>query len=51
MAKRNHYYFLFEKNKYHIKNTLTNVKDLLQQSEIKRGFPALLIVAGLLVSC
>ena len=32
MAKRNHYYSLFEKYKYNIKNTWTNIKDLLQQS-------------------
>ena len=38
MAKRNHYYSLFEKYKYNIKNTLTNIKDLLQQSEVKRDF-------------
>ena len=34
MAKRNHYYSLFEK--YNIKNTWTNIKDLLQQSKFKR---------------
>ena len=39
MAKRNHYYSLFEKYKYNIKNTWTNIKDLLQQSKVKRDFP------------
>ena len=39
MAKRNHYYSLFEKYKYNIKNTWTNIKNLLQQSKVKRDFP------------
>ena len=39
MAKRNHYYSLFEKYKDNIKNTRTNIKDLLQQSKVKRDFP------------
>ena len=39
MAKRNHYYSLFEKYKYNIKNTWTNIKDLLQQYKVKRDFP------------
>ena len=38
LAKRNHYYSLFEKYKYNIKNTWTNIKDLLQQSKVKRDF-------------
>ena len=46
MAKRNHYYLLFEENKYHIKNTLTNVKDLIQQSKIKRDFPKHFMING-----
>ena len=39
MAKRNYYYSLFKKYKYNIKNTWTNIKDLLQQSKVKRDFP------------
>ena len=39
MAKRNHYYSLFEKYKYNIKTTWTNIKDLLQKSKVKRDFP------------
>ena len=39
MAKRNQYYSLFEKYNYNIKNTRTNMKDLLQQSKVKRDFP------------
>ena len=39
MARRNHFYSLFEKYKYNIKNTWTNIKDLLQQSKVKRDFP------------
>ena len=39
MAKRNHYFSLFQKYKYNIKNTWTNIKNLLQQSKVKRDFP------------
>ena len=38
LAKRNHFYSLFEKYKCNIKNTWTNIKDLLQQSKVKRDF-------------
>ena len=37
MARRNHYYSLFENYKYNIKNTY--IRDLLQQSKVKRDFP------------
>ena len=46
MTKRNHYYSLFEKYKYNIKNTWTNIKDLLQQSKIKRDFPNHFMING-----
>ena len=39
MARRNHFYSLFAKYKYNIKNTWTNIKDLLQQSKVNRDFP------------
>ena len=44
MAKRNHYYSLFEKYKYNIKNTWTNIKDLSQQSKVKRHFPTYFMI-------
>ena len=46
MAKRNYYYSLFEKYKYNIKNTWTNIKDLLQQSKVKRHFPNYFMIYG-----
>ena len=47
MAKRNHCYSLFEKKyKYNIKNTWTNIKDLLQQSKGKRDFPSHFTING-----
>ena len=44
MTKQNHYYSLFEK--YNIKNTWTNIKDLLQQSKVKRDFPNHFMING-----
>ena len=46
MAKRNHYYSLFEKYKYNIKNTWTNIKDLLQQSKVNRHYPNYFVING-----
>ena len=49
MAKQTHYYLLFKKykfNKYNIKNTWTNIKDLLQQSKVKRDFRIILRSMG-----
>ena len=44
MAKRNHYYLLFENYKYNIKNTWTNISDLLQQSKV--DFPHHFMING-----
>ena len=38
LAKRKHYHSIFEKYKHNIKNTWTNIKDLLQQFKVKRDF-------------
>ena len=46
MAKGNHYYSLFEKYNYNIKNTWTNIKDLLQQSKVKRDCPNHFMING-----
>ena len=46
MAKQNHYYSLFEKYKYNIKNTWTNIKDLFHQFKDKIDFPNHFMVNG-----
>ena len=46
LAKRNHYYSLFEKYKYIIKYTWTNIKGLLQQSKVKKDFPDHYMING-----
>ena len=46
LAKRKHYHSIFEKYKHNIKNTWTNIKDLLQQSKVKRDFPNNLLING-----
>ena len=39
LAKRKHYHSILKKYKHTIKNTWTNIKDLLQQCKVKRDFP------------
>ena len=39
LAKQKHYHSIFEKYKHNIKKTWTDIKDLLQQSKVKRDFP------------
>ena len=46
LAKRKHYHSIFEKYKHNIKNTWTNIKDLLQQSKVKRDFPNHFLING-----
>ena len=46
MAKQNHYYTLFEKYKFNIKNTWTNIKDLLHQFKVKIDFPNNFMING-----
>ena len=46
LAKRKHYHSIFEKYKHNNKNTWTNIKDLLQQSKVKRDFPNHFLING-----
>ena len=46
LAKRKHYHSIFEKYKHNIKNTWTNIKDLLQQFKVKRDFPNHFLING-----
>ena len=46
LGKRKHYHSILEKYKYNIKNTWTNIKDLLQQSRVKRDFPNHFLING-----
>ena len=46
LAKRKHYHSIFEKYKHNIKNTWTNIKDLFQQSKVKRDFPNHFLING-----
>ena len=46
LAKRKHYHSIVEKYKHNIKNAWTNIKDLLQQSKVKRDFPNHFLING-----
>ena len=46
LAKRKHYHSIFEKYTHNIKNTWTNIKDLFQQSKVKRDFPNHFLING-----
>ena len=46
LGKQKHYHAIFEKYKHNIKNTWTNIKDLLKLSKVKRDFPNHFLING-----